>query len=85
MIEDWSSKSAPDLLYFVPYTWKFDLSLKKFELITVTNEFNWMDTSSTNQENSHLGICGEMLQLKFDLPFVEFLPTAVPFTFDIVV
>ena len=23
LVEDWSSKSPPDLLYFVPYVWKF--------------------------------------------------------------
>ena len=46
LVEDWSSKSPPDLLYFVPYVWKFKLQFKQFELLTPTNEFNWIDTSS---------------------------------------
>lgn len=69
----------------MPYTWKFRFQLKKFEAITNTNEFNWIDTSSTNMENSHMGICGEILNVNFDLPYTEFLPKAIPFNFDIMV
>ena len=68
LIDDWSAKSPPDLLYFVPYTWKFQFICKKFELVTSGNEYNWIDTSSTNQENALLAVCGEHLNLKFDLP-----------------
>ena len=78
-----SVRSPPDLLYFVPYTWKFHFSLKEFELLTLANEFNWIDTSSTHQENSLLAICGETLDLKFGLPYTEFLPNIIPFIFDI--
>ena len=74
-----SVRSPPDLRYFVPYTWK----LKEFELLTLANEFNWIDTSSTHQENSLLAICGETLDLKFGRPYTEFLPNIVPFIFDI--
>ena len=84
-MDDWSSKTPPDLLYFVPYTWKFGLTLKQFELITPTNEFNWVDTSSTSKENSYMGLCGTHLKLDFDLPYTEFLPQTVPFNFDITV
>lgn len=83
MIDDWSSKYPPDLLYFVPYTWKFNFLFKKFELVTLANEFNWIDTSSTNQENSFLGLCAEKLELAFDLPYEEFLPPVIPYNFDI--
>lgn len=51
MINDWSSKSRPDILHFVPYTWKFSVLMKEFELITISNEYNWIDCSSQNQEN----------------------------------
>ena len=68
LIDDWSAKSPPDLLYFVPYTWKFQFICKKFELVTSGNEYNWIDTSSTNQENALLAVCGEHLNIKFDLP-----------------
>lgn len=81
MINDWSVKGPPDLFYHVPYTWKFQFQFKEFELITVANEFNWIDTSSTNQENSLLAVCGNDLKLTFDLPFTEFLPDVVPFVF----
>lgn len=85
LLDDWSSKSAPDLLYFVPYSWKFRFQLKKFELLSPTNEFNWIDTASVNQENSCMSICGETINLSFDLPYVEFLPNSIPFNFDIMV
>ncbi|KAJ8666820.1 hypothetical protein QAD02_008482 [Eretmocerus hayati] len=81
MILDWASKARPDLLYFVPYTWKFNLLLKEFEIITLCNEFNWIDCSSQNQENAHIAFCGEIFDLSFDLPFTEFLPPTIPLRF----
>ena len=52
LADDWSSKAVPDIYSFVPYTWTINLIVKQFELITLANEYNWMDTSSHNQENS---------------------------------
>ena len=83
MIDDWSSKLPPDLLYYVPYTWKFEFILKEFELITLANEFNWIDTSSSDTENTLLSICGSNLNIKFDIPYTEFLPPIIPFFFEI--
>jgi len=53
MINDWASKSNPDILHFVPYTWKFSVLMKEFELITISNEYNWIDCSSQKQENGN--------------------------------
>ena len=86
LVEDWSSKSPPDLLYFVPYVWKFKFQFKQFELLAPTNEFNWIDTSSASErekENSYLAVCGEDLGMSFDLPCTEFLPATVSYNFDI--
>ena len=83
MIEDWSSKLPPDILFFVPYTWRFEFIIKEFEMITLANEFNWIDTSSTNTENTQLAICGKALDIKFDLPYTKFLPQTTPFCFKI--
>ena len=83
MIDDWSSNVPPDLLYYVPYTWKFEFILNEFELITLANEFNWIDTSSTDTENTLLSICGSSLTVKFDMPYTEFLPQIIPFFFQI--
>ena len=63
MVDDWSSRSPPDLITFVPYTWKFKFLLNDFELLTLANEFNWVDTASNNPENAHLAICGKFLQV----------------------
>ncbi|KAF4529366.1 hypothetical protein B566_EDAN016815, partial [Ephemera danica] len=81
MVNDWSSKANPDILHFVPYTWKVGLMLKEFELITLSNEYNWVDCSSQNQENAHIAFCGDLFDLSFDLPFTEFLPQTVPLRF----
>lgn len=81
LIDDWAGKGRPDLLSFVPYTWKFSLVLKEFELIVLANEHNWIDCSSTmdkSSENVQLAICGDTFDMSFDLPFVEFLPKTVP-------
>ncbi|XP_063974640.1 bridge-like lipid transfer protein family member 1 isoform X5 [Diachasmimorpha longicaudata] len=81
MINDWASKARPDILHFVPYTWKFSLLLKEFELITICNEYNWIDCSSQNQENAHIAFCGDFFELSFSLPFVDFLPVTIPLGF----
>ncbi|XP_034234984.1 transmembrane protein KIAA1109 isoform X3 [Thrips palmi] len=81
LVNDWASKARPDLLHFIPYTWKLSLRLMEFELITLCNEYNWIDCSSQNQENSHIAFCGDLFDLSFDLPFVDFLPPTVPLRF----
>jgi hypothetical protein len=80
-VNDWASKSRPDLLHFVPYTWVITVIMKEFELITLCNEYNWIDCSSQNQENSHIAFCGDLFDLSFDLPFCDFLPSTVPLRF----
>ena len=81
LVNDWSSKSRPDLLHFVPYTWMITLLMKEFELITSSNEYNWIDCSSQNQENAHIAFCGDLFDLSFDLPFCDFLPSTIPLRF----
>ncbi|XP_059485480.1 bridge-like lipid transfer protein family member 1 isoform X2 [Neocloeon triangulifer] len=81
MVNDWSSKARPDILHFVPYTWKILLILKDFELITISNEYNWIDCSSQNQENAHVAFCGDLFDMSFELSFVDFLPPTLPLKF----
>jgi hypothetical protein len=81
LVNDWASKSRPDLLHFVPYTWVITVIMKEFELITLCNEYNWIDCSSQNQENALIAFCGDLFDLSFDLPFCEFLPSTVPLKF----
>ncbi|KAK5638052.1 hypothetical protein RI129_012347 [Pyrocoelia pectoralis] len=87
LINDWSSKQRPDILHFVPYTWRFGLTLKHCELLTLVNEYNWIDCSSVGQrqrlENTQIALCAYFLHLSFDLPFEEFLPETVPLNFSI--
>ncbi|CAG9815067.1 unnamed protein product [Phaedon cochleariae] len=82
LINDWASKQRPDLIHFVPYTWRFGLTLKHCELLTLVNQYNWIDCSSVGQrsrlENTQLALCAHFLHLSFDLPFDEFLPETVP-------
>lgn len=78
LINDWATKARPDILHFVPYTWKISLLLKECEVVTLTNQYNWIDCSSTNQENNHVAFCGDLLDVSFDLPFVDFLPDVIP-------
>lgn len=87
LINDWSSKQRPDILYFVPYTYRLGLTLKHCELITLVNQYNWIDCSSVGQrqrlENTQLALCAHFLHLSFDLPFDEFLPETVPLNFSV--
>lgn len=81
MIEDWSTKTQPDIFSFVPYTCKFSVLLKEFEIITISNEYDWIDCSSANQENNHLAFCGDLFDLSFALPFDDYLPNTLPLKF----
>ncbi|XP_071552185.1 bridge-like lipid transfer protein family member 1 isoform X2 [Panulirus ornatus] len=83
LIEDWSSRVPPDLLHFVPYSWNFSLKLQQFELVTLANGYNWVDCSSQHQANAHVAFCGELFELKFTLPFIDFLPETVLLKFAI--
>ncbi|XP_037884226.1 transmembrane protein KIAA1109 isoform X1 [Glossina fuscipes] len=81
LIEDWASKTRPDILTFVPYTCKFNILLNDFEILTLCNEYNWIDCSSANQENNHLAFCGDVFDMSFALPFDDFLPRTVTLKF----
>ncbi|KAK9751640.1 Kiaa1109 [Popillia japonica] len=85
LINDWSSKQRPDLLHFLPYTWRFGLTLKHCEIITLANQYNWVDCSSAGQrlENTQIALCAHFLHMSFDLPFDEFLPETLPLNFSI--
>ncbi|XP_053399583.1 bridge-like lipid transfer protein family member 1 isoform X2 [Mercenaria mercenaria] len=74
LIDDWSTKSVPDVVHFVPYTYNINILINQFELVTLCNEYNWIDTSSHNPENAHLAFCGEMFDLSLQLPYIDFLP-----------
>ncbi|CAG5114830.1 unnamed protein product, partial [Candidula unifasciata] len=78
LVNDWSSKSPPDIYSFVPYTWTLSLVIKQFEVLTLSNENNWVDTSSQHQENAHVGFCGEHFDLCVTFPFNDFMPETVP-------
>lgn len=79
LIDDWAGKERPDIAKFVPYTWKISILLKEFELITLANQYNWIDCSSKhNSKNTQLAICGDKYDMTFDLPFIEFIPSTVP-------
>jgi len=79
LTDDWAGKMRPDILKFVPYTWKISVILKEFELITLANEGNWIDcTSKESDANTQLAICGDDFELSFNLPFDQFVPLTVP-------
>ncbi|KAM7535381.1 hypothetical protein Aperf_G00000099591 [Anoplocephala perfoliata] len=78
--DDWSSGSRPDILYFVPYIYKFKVFAQPFEMRLLANDYNWV---APTPENAFLSLCAEKVNFDFDLPFVDFLPTTVPIKFDI--
>ncbi|XP_051784339.1 bridge-like lipid transfer protein family member 1 isoform X3 [Erpetoichthys calabaricus] len=75
LIQDWASDSAPDIYSFVPYSWKFKVMFRQFEMIWAANQHNWIDCSTKQQENVYLAACGETLNIDFILPFNEFVPS----------
>jgi len=74
LINDWASKSKPDLLHFIPYTWKLTVLLKEFELLTQSNEYNWVDCSSQNQENGTYLLHHTLVLSWIHLKMLRFIP-----------
>lgn len=54
LVNDWSAKTASDILTFIPYEWAMNISLRDFEMIWMANDYNWIDCSSNWLENSEL-------------------------------
>ena len=54
LVEDWSSKARPDLFHFIPYTWRFSILMKQFEIMTLANEYNWIDCEGQTPEDGKL-------------------------------
>ncbi|KAL3880212.1 hypothetical protein ACJMK2_032469 [Sinanodonta woodiana] len=73
LIEDWSSYSPPDIYHFAPFTYHINILINQFELITLANEYNWIDTSSQHPENAYIAFCGDTVDLSILLPFTDFL------------
>lgn len=65
LIEDWSTKSKPDIFHFVPYTWEIEIVLKEFELMTLTNEWNWIDCFGQTPENGNVKELDSSISLIF--------------------
>ncbi|ESO10151.1 hypothetical protein HELRODRAFT_72794, partial [Helobdella robusta] len=79
LIDDWSSKAHPDIYSFIPYNVKLNLMIKEFEIVVLTNEWNWIDCFGTSTENgnSHIAVTGDMFDLTLQLPFDDYLPETV--------
>ncbi|TGZ54627.1 hypothetical protein CRM22_010592 [Opisthorchis felineus] len=80
LIEDWLRGSQPDLLHFVPCTYKFRISADGLNFVLLANDYNWV---SSTTENAHIAFAGKRFSLSFDLPFVDYLPDVVPIVFAI--
>ncbi|VDO02699.1 unnamed protein product [Rodentolepis nana] len=70
--DDWSSDSRPDILYFVPYIYKFRFFAQPFELRLLANDYNWVTPTA---ENSFVSFCVEKLNFDFDsrLSYTQYL------------
>lgn len=81
MIDEWTADSSADLCNFVPYTWKINIdALEGFEVITVLNDKNWVDT--TFGDNFLAAAVGKNIHIDFDLPFDDFSPATIPLNFN---
>ncbi|GAA50289.1 hypothetical protein CLF_104333 [Clonorchis sinensis] len=80
LIEDWLRGAQPDLLHFVPCTYKFRISADGLNFVLLANDYNWV---SSTTENAHIAFAGKRFSLSFDLPFVDYLPDVVPIVFAI--
>ncbi|KAK4473737.1 hypothetical protein MN116_003079, partial [Schistosoma mekongi] len=79
-IDDWCRCSHPDLLGFIPCTYKFHIKSNNLDLILLANDYNWV---SKYGENAYLGFHAKKLMFTFDLPFIDFLPVTVPIIYNV--
>ncbi|CAH8459783.1 unnamed protein product [Schistosoma turkestanicum] len=80
LIDDWNHSLHPDLLSFVPCTYKFHIKSNNLDLILLANDYNWI---SKFGENAYLGFHVKKLLLTFDLSFIDFLPVTIPINYNI--
>ncbi|CAH8450206.1 unnamed protein product [Schistosoma rodhaini] len=80
LIDDWCRGSHPDLLSFIPCTYKFHIKSNNLDFILLANDYNWI---SKYGENAYLGFHAKKLMVTFDLPFIDFLPATVPINYNI--
>jgi hypothetical protein len=64
LLDDWASRLRPDIYHFVPYTFRVNFIMKEFELALVSNEWNWIDCRS-GQQNTENGACSSICCLNF--------------------
>jgi hypothetical protein len=55
LLDDWASRLRPDIYHFVPYTFRVNFIMKEFELALASNEWNWIDCRS-GQQNTENGV-----------------------------
>ncbi|TNN09652.1 hypothetical protein EWB00_006173, partial [Schistosoma japonicum] len=79
-IDDWCRCFHPDLLGFIPCTYKFHVKSNNLDLILLANDYNWI---SKYGENAYLGFHVKKFMLTFDLPFIDFLPITVPIIYNV--
>uniref|UniRef100_A0A183AUG1 Fmp27_GFWDK domain-containing protein n=1 Tax=Echinostoma caproni TaxID=27848 RepID=A0A183AUG1_9TREM len=80
LFEDWTRGAHPDLLSFVPCTYKFRIVARDLNFVLLANDYNWI---SSTTENAHISAWGKRYLLSFDLPFIDFLPETVPIVYKI--
>ena len=65
----------------MPYTWKVRMRAREFEALCVTNQWNWIDCDQPHSGNAQIALCGELFEIRFDLPYVDFLPEKLALTY----
>lgn len=74
LLDDWLGSEPNDLYNFVPVNWIISLDLSAYEIFLFTNRYNWLDLVGPGVENTQLAFCGSTGQIRFELPFVDYIP-----------
>ena len=76
LANDWTGGPQAAYHTFVPFTYKIQLQLTKYQIFLYANDSNIIDDpSDTVEKNSVLVLCGSLGIIDVSLPFMDFRPT----------
>ncbi|KAI9320168.1 hypothetical protein BX666DRAFT_2151466 [Dichotomocladium elegans] len=85
LIKDWGSTPAPDLLHFIPVTYKFAINISEPWIYLCVNEHNIISNPNDLQDNAFIRVRSSKLKFTMSLPFTDYQPevTTINFHADI--
>ncbi|KAI8339604.1 hypothetical protein BC941DRAFT_254942 [Chlamydoabsidia padenii] len=82
LIKDWTSTPPPDLLYFVPITYDFQMDISQASIYLCVNEHNIINYPNSTDDNAYIILSLQKVRFTTSLPFVIYQPEVISIKYD---